>query len=265
MFFLSVNEKKFIQKLLGVKQDGVMGKITLSKMRNVTRAKTNDEEMTIRYIQKVINCKMGKRVIKVDGIFGPKTDAFLANLVERKKRSNVKSRQPGKSGRYVVRPEKYDTLGVNPPQRDTPSMTKFYGQAGPSQLVRMIFPYAMYYGGKRVKTTRVHKKARESFEYLFEETLELYGVTGIEKNNLDVYGGAYNFRRMRGGRAYSTHSWGAAIDMDPGNNRLRQPRLTARMATNVYQGWFNIAYEAGFISLGIEENRDWMHLQLTQA
>ena len=62
------------------------------------------------------------------------------------------------------------------------------------------------------------------------------GEAEIKALGLDLFGGCYNPRLMRGGSSLSTHSWATAINWDP---------------------------EASQLKWGRERNYDWMHVQAT--
>ncbi|RLI98210.1 MAG: hypothetical protein DRO99_01315 [Candidatus Aenigmatarchaeota archaeon] len=57
----------------------------------------------------------------------------------------------------------------------------------------------------------VHRRVAEAFEQVLKE-IEEAGLA--ELIDLSDYGGTYCCRRVRGGRAYSPHAWGIAIDLN---------------------------------------------------
>jgi len=109
---------------------------------------------------------------------------------------------------------------------------------------------------------RCHKLAAEAFENVFNDLLAHYGMKEIERLGIDLFGGCFNYRKMRGGSEWSKHSWAIAIDLDPARNKLKETAKTARFARPEYQPMIDIFYNNGFINLGIEKNYDWMHFEL---
>jgi hypothetical protein len=109
---------------------------------------------------------------------------------------------------------------------------------------------------------RCHKDVADAFLAVFNELLEHYGYQRIVELGIDLYGGCFNYRKMRGGDSWSAHSWGIAIDLDPARNTLKETSNTARFARPEYKDMIDIFYKHGFISLGREKNYDWMHFQI---
>lgn len=88
----------------------------------------------------------------------------------------------------------------------------------------------------------------------------------IKDAGMDIYGGCYNFRAVRGteGRArppFSTHSWGAAIDVDPLRNGLWTKASGANLAKPKFDAIHDIWMRYGFINLGHKIGRDFMHYE----
>lgn len=113
-----------------------------------------------------------------------------------------------------------------------------------------------------VTKMRCHKLVAENFKAVFCDLLNEYGLEEIQRLGIDIYGGCFNFRKMRGGSDYSRHSWGIAIDLDPARNKLKETSRTARFARPEYKPMIDIFYKHGFESLGREKNYDWMHFQI---
>ena len=149
---------------------------------------------------------------------------------------------------------------------NTKQITQIYGQ--PNQqgsyltTIQLPFPMRLAWDKKTsVTKMRVHKKVAQDFINVFNELLAVYGLTKIQELGIDLFGGCFNFRAMRGGSDYSRHSWGIAIDLDPERNQLKETSKTARFARPEYKPMIDIFYKHGFISLGREKNYDWMHFE----
>jgi len=141
-----------------------------------------------------------------------------------------------------------------------------YGETGDeSQLTTMTFPYPMYFGGKLVKTTKVHKLVKDDLEAIFKEILSTFGLEKIKKLELDQFSGLYNVRNKRGGSTPSIHSWAIAIDLNAGKNGLKTKTGDALFSKPEYKGFIDIWYKHGFKSFGRELGYDWMHFQVNDA
>ena len=150
----------------------------------------------------------------------------------------------------------------------TNEIVKKYGkpnEIGEGYLTTILLPYPMKLAwdlDTKVTKMRCHKLAAEAFENVFNDLLAHYGMKEIERLGIDLFGGCFNYRKMRGGSEWSKHSWAIAIDLDPARNKLKETAKTARFARPEYQPMIDIFYKNGFISLGIEKNYDWMHFEL---
>lgn len=135
-----------------------------------------------------------------------------------------------------------------------------------SYLTTIQLPYPMRLAwdkNTKVKTMRCHRLIANDFLNVFNELLEVYGYEKIVELGIDLFGGCFNFRAMRGGSDYSRHSWGIAIDLDPERNQLKETSKTARFARPEYAKMIEIFNKHGFVSLGKEKNYDWMHFEHT--
>jgi hypothetical protein len=141
-----------------------------------------------------------------------------------------------------------------------------YGQPGDIKNFTVIdLPYPMRVAwdmNVSIKKMQCHKLVAEKFKAVFEELLSTYGLNEIQRLGIDLYGGCYNFRQMRGGTSWSRHSWAVALDLDPMRNLLHETKKTARFARPEYKPMMKIFYKHGFVNLGIEKNYDFMHMEI---
>jgi hypothetical protein len=138
---------------------------------------------------------------------------------------------------------------------------------GEGYLVTIQLPYPMRIAwdtDTSVTRMRCHKLVADKFLAVFNEIHREYGYAKIKELGIDLFGGCFNFRKMRGGNDWSTHSWGISIDLDPARNQLKETSKTARFARPEYKKMIDIFYKHGFIGLGPEQNRDWMHWEIKE-
>ena len=136
---------------------------------------------------------------------------------------------------------------------------------GSDYLVTIQLPYPMRLAWDTktsVTKMRVHKLVADKFVAVFNDLLAHYGLKELQRLGIDLFGGCFSFRKMRGGNDYSRHSWGIAIDLDPARNGLTQSSKTAQFAKPEYKAMIDIFYRHGFLSLGRERNYDWMHFEI---
>lgn len=120
---------------------------------------------------------------------------------------------------------------VWPLQSDAAAMNKLYGnpdangdgapdpQWAAKWLTTIVPPYQMYYDGKPIKRITVNKGCADALLTALKGIRDLYGSqSAIEAAGLHKFGGVYNFRPIRGGKALSTHARACGIDLNPEKN-----------------------------------------------
>lgn len=108
------------------------------------------------------------------------------------------------------------------PANDQRSLRRFYGEPGSeANLVTIDFPYPMFYDGKRVTRTRVHKACAASLLRVLTTIRDLLPQHSHIEDEANDFGGVFNARPKRGGTSWSVHAWGAAIDLDADDNTFR--------------------------------------------
>lgn len=147
----------------------------------------------------------------------------------------------------------------------TSEIMQKYGKPGPEHLTTIQLPYKMRIAwDPKVTISRMqcHEKVANKMSAVFRDILTLYTFDRIQRLGIDLFGGCYNFRKMRGGSDWSRHSWGIAVDLDPARNPLKATSKTAQFAKSEYKAMIDIFYIHGFVSLGREKNYDWMHFEI---
>lgn len=181
--------------------------------------------------------------------------------------------------------EKLDTGAVDNWRDDLPAdpanpnnwprqadVTAFYGPHGapdfgptpPPPLVTVPCPWRLKIAWDRNKTRsgfRVHQRVAASLTAVLARIAGAYSQAQIEDIGLNLFGGDYVARRIRGGTSWSMHSWGIAIDFDPERNQLRWGRDRARLAQRDCLPFWQAWEAEGWVSLGRSRNFDWMHVQ----
>jgi hypothetical protein len=151
----------------------------------------------------------------------------------------------------------------------TPEIIKKYGkptQNGSPYLTTIKLPYPMRLAwDKKVSVTKMscHKLLVNNFTNVFNELLVRYGLAELQRLEIDIFGGCFNFRAMRGGSDFSRHSWGIAIDLNPEKNTLKMTTSNSQFSRPEYDAMLDIFYKNGFISLGKEKDYDWMHFEIS--
>jgi len=143
-------------------------------------------------------------------------------------------------------------------------VSKYYGKVGENQTM-LVLPFPMVLAwdtDKVIRRISVHEKVHDSAKRCFARIADAYPDADVRRKlGLDLFGGSLNVRKMRGGSAWSMHSWGIAIDFDPDRNQLKWGRDRARLAKSDCARFWDIWEEEGWLSLGRSRNYDWMQIQ----
>jgi hypothetical protein len=136
---------------------------------------------------------------------------------------------------------------------------------GEGYLVTIQLPYPMRLAWDTdtlVYRMRCHKLVADKFLAVFNEIHREYGYEKIKELGIDLFGGCFNFRKMRGGNDWSTHSWGIAIDLHPAANSLKTPYSKSLFSKPEYDNLHKIFEKHGFENLGKTKGFDSMHWQI---
>lgn len=131
--------------------------------------------------------------------------------------------------------------------------------------IKLPYPMRLAWDTKtKVTKMRCHKLVADDFLGVFNDILDHYGYEKIVELGIDLFGGCFNFRAMRGGSDYSRHSWGIAIDLHPEANGLKTPFNKALFSKPEYNALHKIFESHGFINLGKTKGYDAMHWEIKE-
>ena len=238
--------------------DGVAGNATKAALDKVTDLpKTWPIEKKLVGLIQVQAKAAGLDPGPIDGLWGQRTAAAYDQLVHLRLYGTPEPLwRP--EGLVVPNPNNWPSHRGN-----DDAVIAFYGQRG-TGLVTIDVPYPHIIAWDKSKTANkitCHSKVAPSIVRVLTKVKAHYGMDGIKRLRLDIYGGCYEPRKMRGGDRWSTHSWGIALDYDPENNQYKWGRDKATFAQPEYDRWWQLWEEEGWVSLGRHSNFDWMHVQ----
>jgi hypothetical protein len=151
---------------------------------------------------------------------------------------------------------------------NTQQIISIFGKPGDDRnLATVKMPYQRRIAWDLSASTnkvQCHKLVAPIFQKIHTEILDHYGIEEIKRLEIDVFGGCYNFRKMRGGSDWSRHSWGIAEDLNPDKNGLKIKAHDAQFAKKEYKPMMQIYYANGFINQGIEKGFDIMHFEFKE-
>ena len=143
---------------------------------------------------------------------------------------------------------------------------KKFGNPG-ENLATFNLPFKMYLSWDlktSVNRITVHKNYGQSLIDALKLIHDSYGIDFIKEMGLDVYGGAYNNRKMRGSKdKLSMHAFGCAVDFDPKRNDLRG--VQKHFLEQKYEKILDILEMHGWYNLGRYKGYDSMHFSVEKG
>lgn len=202
---------------------------------------------------------------KIDGWMGPQTLFALESVEE----FLVTGKRPAlwrADNTEASQGAPHQNLSAAWPRGLEAEMNRFYGEVGTNQTLLQL-PWSMkiaWNTSQVVNRITCHEKIHDSVLWVLEAVANEYGEAERARHGFDMFGGCLNVRKVRGGSAWSIHSWGAALDFDPVRNQLRWGRDLAYFAKPACAAYRKIWSDAGALSLGEARNYDWMHWQFAR-
>lgn len=253
--------------------DGIFGPISVAAMnrvlaKNTSKISGNWQTWSIKRrkiaLGQLICHDLGIDAGRIDGLFGPQTEfAFLEfnriqlGAPEDTWLDDIDDLVGGDTAGPIS--------GPWPRQSEVPN---FYGPLGTNcrrvESVRLDLPFEMKIAwdlNTKIDGFFINRKVRDSAARVFDKVYAHYGDDGIEEIGVNLFGGCFNCRRMRGSNRWSMHAWAIAIDFDPARNRLRWNHTSARLAKPDAVRFWELWEEEGWVSLGRARDFDWMHVQ----
>lgn len=128
-------------------------------------------------------------------------------------------------------------------------------------IIKILSPFPMRLSWDKSLVARnlyINKKVAPAMIDALQEIVDFKGYDYLVKNDFDLLGGVYNWRKIRGGDSLSTHSWGISIDINPHLGPYDYPAYKAGTYCNLQPIFITEAFmKRGFISL----SWDKMHFQ----
>lgn len=182
--------------------------------------------------------------------------------------ANAKNNDP----QIIVDPDdiqsvKQPTIGnrlFNLPVDTNEALEAVYGPPGEDNLVRIELPYEMKLAwdtDATVNSTLCHEMVAERLSNFLIDINEIYSEDEIEKYGLNLFGGVYNYRNMKGSLRMSTHAWGIAMDLNPTGNPYKAPFESTVFGAAELKPLLDAGEANGFLNAGRYMGKDTMHFQ----
>lgn len=212
----------------------------------------------------LLNIPIANGQTVTSGIFN-ELDAYL-------KASNSKAYVVGKGrvarglGTKVEYDKTYGYIDTNLLPTDERADDKQRAAFAAKYIKAYTLPFTLKWGKNYNTPTNqilLHSLVGNSFIYAMQEVLDFYGISNIEKLGLNLYDGAFVFRRLRSTQYItpSPHAYGIAVDFFSVLNALNSTKKDALFSRAPYTAFIDILEKWGWYSIGRYQDFDWMHFQ----
>jgi hypothetical protein len=106
-----------------------------------------------------------------------------------------------------------------------------------------------------------HEKVSYSLNNIIIDLKYHYGEDELKKLGIPIFGGCYNYQKVRGGNRFCTHSWGVALSLNPRANFYEFDKSKALFAKPEYKYLMDSFYKYGWFNEGIELGKNYGHFQ----
>ncbi|MEM8555792.1 MAG: M15 family metallopeptidase [Pseudomonadota bacterium] len=201
--------------------------------------------------------KLGFNPGKVDGHTGVNTSEALNAFLFKKvngKAEIIKRKAIAKAPAPAEIPRQKDVEAV-------------YGTPGDDikkKLVTFKLPFKLRLDFALDKTTSrmtVHRDCADQLKKAMIEVHDHYGMKRMKDLGIDRYAGGYNHRTMRGGRKFSMHAYGCAVDFFAAPNGLRVRAPDALFSKPEYKDFLDIMEKNEWLPAIRLWGADAMHFQ----
>lgn len=262
---VGINQNKlvlFVQKELNrlyglnLPEDGVIGRDTIDALYHCGAIDSDwpVKRRFVGFVQYLTHIRTEVDAVLVDGFWGHLTEYAFQEMQRFAEQGEVNFWYD-------------DENDVAQPQHNWPKyyqLEDFYGKVGTNiAMVKTPYPLKVAWDTSRILNQfSCNEKVVEPIQEAMETILDIYGRDEISRLNIDHWGGCFNIRKMRGSRnRMSVHAYGAAIDWMPTQNGLRWDSTQAVLAKPEYEPFWDAWTRTGATSLGLAQDRDWMHVQ----
>lgn len=205
-------------------------------------------------------------LLQREGCEPGRVDGYSGNNTREAYRAWVREKVTGKP-EVIPRPQldgSRDVGSVLPRQSE---MNEFYGHPETEIAGRLVTrslksPMKLDWDlGKSVSRVTLHKKCADSFVDAMAAVVKQYGIDKMDRLGLNRYAGGYVKRKMRGGRKWSTHAYGCAVDIYAAPNGLRTRCPEALFCGEEYRPFLDIMESHNWLPAIRLWGADAMHFQ----